>query len=139
MRILLMIMFQRNTISCKVVIVFFNVLMCTCFAVIVTVDDIVSVAEGNETRIMCNMTRSSSSSVAVPIVTWYNVTNGVTDQIAQSQGGVGSVRSSYIDRFSVEGDTTLVIANTSRSDSGTYQCIVNIFDDPLHLHLMTPY
>ncbi|XP_033099036.1 uncharacterized protein LOC117102741 isoform X2 [Anneissia japonica] len=111
-------------------IISITVFFSKCSAVIVIVDDIVSVAEGNETRIMCNMTRSSSSSVGIPTVTWYNVTNGVSDTIAQSQGGVGLVRSSYIDRFSVDGDTTLVIANTSRSDNGTYQCSVSIFDDP---------
>ncbi|XP_033127608.1 cell surface A33 antigen-like, partial [Anneissia japonica] len=111
-------------------IISITVFFSKCSAVIVTVDDIVSVAEGNEARIMCNIVRSSSSSEGISTVTWNNVTNGVTDTIAQSQNGVGSVRSSYIDRFSVEGDTTLVIANTSRSDNGTYQCSVTIFDDP---------
>ncbi|XP_033114270.1 carcinoembryonic antigen-related cell adhesion molecule 6-like, partial [Anneissia japonica] len=79
---------------------------------------------------MCNIARSSSSSTSVPGVSWYNVTNGARVTIAQYQGGTGFVDPSYIDRFSVEGDTTLVIANTRRSDSGTYQCSVVIFDDP---------
>ncbi|XP_033100818.1 junctional adhesion molecule C-like [Anneissia japonica] len=123
-------MFQRNIVSCTVVIVFLNVFTCICFAVTVTVNNIGDVVEGSETRIMCNIVRSSSSSTSVLGVSWYNVTNGASDTIAQYQGGTGFVDPSYIDRFSVEGDTTLVIANTSRSDSGTYQCSVVIFDDP---------
>ncbi|XP_033104403.1 protein turtle homolog B-like, partial [Anneissia japonica] len=112
------------------VIISMTVFISTCLAVIVTVDNIGDVVEGSETRIMCNIERSSSSSTSVPGVTWNNVTNGASDPIAQYQGGTGFVDPSYIDRFSVEGDTTLVIANTRRSDSGTYQCSVVIFDDP---------
>ncbi|XP_033100837.1 cell surface A33 antigen-like [Anneissia japonica] len=124
-----MIMSQVNTVSCILVIYFFNVFICTCFAVTVTVD-IGEVVEGSETRITCYIGYSSSSSVRNPIVTWNNIANGVTDQIAQYQGGIGFVQPSYRERFSVERDTTLVIANTSRSDSGTYQCSVQLLDDP---------
>ncbi|XP_033100817.1 uncharacterized protein LOC117104226 [Anneissia japonica] len=125
-----MIMFQSNAVSCTVGIVIFNVFICTCYAVTVTVDDIGDVVEGSETRITCNFVRSNSSSVLIPFVTWNNVTNGVNEIIAQYQGGVGYVQPSYRGKFTVERDTTLVIADTLRNDSGTFQCIVVIFDDP---------
>ncbi|XP_033100133.1 uncharacterized protein LOC117103652 isoform X2 [Anneissia japonica] len=125
-----MIMFQRNTVSCTVLMVFVNIFICICFAVIVTVDNSSDIVEGHETRITCSIVRSSPSSVAVPVVIWNNITNGVIDLIADYKVGGGLVQPSYSDRFSVKGETTLVIANTLRSDSGTYQCIVNISDDP---------
>ncbi|XP_071958605.1 cell adhesion molecule CEACAM6-like [Antedon mediterranea] len=95
-------------------------------AVTVTVDDI-DVAEGSEARITCNIVPASSG--AVPVVTWYNVTNGANDLIAAYQGGFGTIEPGYIDRFSVENDITLVITNTLRIDSGTYQCSVNLVGD----------
>ncbi|XP_033096718.1 hemicentin-2-like isoform X2 [Anneissia japonica] len=112
------------------IIISMTVFISTCLAVIVTVNDIGDKVEGSETRIQCNIIRSSSNSTNDPIVTWNNVTNEVTDQIAQYQNGGGLVQPSYSDRFSVDADTTLVITNTRRSDSGTYQCSVSILDDP---------
>ncbi|XP_071959156.1 uncharacterized protein [Antedon mediterranea] len=97
-----------------------------CSAVTVSVDD-VDVAEGSEARITCNIVPASSG--AVPVVAWYNVTNGANDLIANYQGGFGTVEPGYTDRFSVENDTTLVITNTHRSDSGTYQCSANLVGD----------
>ncbi|XP_071958023.1 uncharacterized protein [Antedon mediterranea] len=95
-------------------------------AVTVTVDD-VDVAEGSEARITCNIVPASSG--AVPVVTWYNVTNAANDLIANYQGGFGLVEPGYSERFSVENDITLVITNTHRSDSGTYQCSANLVGD----------
>ncbi|XP_071958105.1 roundabout homolog 2-like isoform X2 [Antedon mediterranea] len=97
-----------------------------CSAVTVTVDD-VDVAEGSEARITCNIVPASSG--ADPTVRWSNVTNGVTDTIATYQGGFGVIEPGYSDRFSVENDITLVIDNTLRSDSGTYECSVTLVGD----------
>ncbi|XP_071958212.1 myelin-associated glycoprotein-like [Antedon mediterranea] len=97
-----------------------------CVAVTVTVDD-VDAAEGSEARITCNIVPASSG--AVPTVRWSNVTNGVTDTIAIYQNGFGVIEPGYSDKFSVENDITLVITNTLRSDSGTYQCDVTLVGD----------
>ncbi|XP_071956071.1 junctional adhesion molecule A-like isoform X2 [Antedon mediterranea] len=108
------------------VVLLLNLVLQTCTAVTVTVDD-VEVVEGSEARITCNIVSATSS--FDPTVSWYNVTNGVTDIIATYQSGLGTVELGYSGRFSVENDNILVINNTHRSDSGKYQCIVSLVRD----------
>ncbi|XP_071958677.1 uncharacterized protein [Antedon mediterranea] len=124
-------MFPENKDICLVSILL-QVLFCICYGVSVNINNLDDVHEGSDTRMTCTYTRDSSTSSSDPIVTWNKIINGVADKISATQSGSTIIEPSYQDRFGVDrdDDRILVITNTLRIDSGTYQCEVVIFDDP---------
>ncbi|XP_033096782.1 uncharacterized protein LOC117101026 [Anneissia japonica] len=130
--------FQRNGVCMHKMSTLFitALLLFSVFSVSSAVNVILSVdghaVEGQQTRLVCIFTRTNSLSTADPLIIWQEVVNSTNVLIVEYQNNTVPVRELHNDRFTVEGGdfrSTLVIHNTKRTDDGTYECEVKIFDD----------
>ncbi|XP_033097593.1 hemicentin-1-like [Anneissia japonica] len=107
---------------------------CVCSAVIVTVSINGNAVEDKVTRLDCTIQKTDLTNTNIPFISWQEVVNGSPVTIVQYQNAPGAVQPPYDDRFSIEGNDTilaLVIDKANRKDSGTYRCEVRIVGDAL--------